>query len=505
MTDTAVKSAQQGFDDIKLFLPNNSDQADSYMPVGWCVSPELRAYLFENQIEDPMILISVTHGLVETGRYLFPLLAGSDFVAFRHSGLNTLYAVVVWQDKAGDDPARPKNYLKMDGTKYDKKLIVPVDEHLSELQDEQSRVQHDMNQIRRRIFDLGLQLNTLRQVPEPISPGLSPQASEQQRITSKIAELNMRLLELEGKDESSLLRQIGEFEKALADLQPTAERIQAEIDERKQKPSYVMTVCRNLHTPRSECVGELDVMIPATMFGKSWRITKWLAGLQQWPNPARDNCQLRKRAIGSIPLAILQLTVKPVLAIGLLFGVLFHLAVLIPMWLLRFDRIPWNTLKAPYDHDPFAAWRRRGSSMWYFRRIDESDGSTRKVTKYKPRSVWAIVFNPVTLTPFVAIGVACYLLWGNIGVYPVATVLALTIVLAFFGGTLFDLIDSLSTSWGERRKNTWLKKYSEDLSAIGCDVVPRSDPKGQIVLPHKRRLVYVIHSTKARVCKPFEG
>ena len=262
-----------GVDDIQLWLPSNEDQLDSTMPLAWCLSPELRDQLVSIGAEDAKLLIVVTNGLKETGRYLAPILAGRTYVAFRYPGLNTVHAVAVWTDRFDDSDSkfRAKDYLKRnpDGT-YRHSLMEPIDLELQALREtaaaRSSTVMHQKSSISM------LKRRLLPPAQDPERPQIaSPADIERWEIDVEMARLVRRMHELDNGEPEEIEAEIEGAEEDLAAMLSDALAADEAVAARVATTERVMLFPKNLPVKRSKSVGELDVMIPETMFARAWR------------------------------------------------------------------------------------------------------------------------------------------------------------------------------------------------------------------------------------------
>lgn len=113
---------------LKLIVDVKRGEVQSAtVPVRWCVDKATLDELKKMDVVEPYLLLVTVFGGREMSRQLAPLSQLMDFVALRHSGINTIYATIVFpvnkqKSESGYD-ALWRMFLKRKGGTYDTDLV----------------------------------------------------------------------------------------------------------------------------------------------------------------------------------------------------------------------------------------------------------------------------------------------------------------------------------------------------------------------------------------------
>jgi len=486
-------------------------QTDSVVNLWWCTKPNLEMELVERQVIDPMLLLVATHGDKETGRWLVPLAAEKTQIAFRHPGKNIVHAVVVWG--AGDRKSLRYILTGKDNGHYRTKVIQASDPVLAELKNKLGSTSQELEDAQSDIT-----------LMERLRDGQDIEGPEE---TSDLTgdELQIALLELQITDAQDEIDRLsgdyhepGEFdpdkltqlEAKTATLQIEYDEIKAKLDERRDNPEHVVKLVGVLgedqhpfsdthyNVNQSKSTGELDVMIPEGMFAKNaFKWMQWLGTRYDWPRPAMDQCQLRRRALFT------GATYWPrMLVVGLatLVALIFQAVLVAGLTLLGFRDVNLDAIWHPLTTSPreLIPSRYDRSNRW-IHRITETGGR-------EPRAPVFYVLNPAVFTISVVTGAICWQLFDNITFLYIGLGLMFgLVIIGVIGGTVIATavvtLGNAWRSWEQTAHQRALRKTKSELDMLAC----RATPKNIEGLPRKRRVAYVAHNVKAKVCKPFAG
>lgn len=109
---------------LKL-LADQTQQADATLPVRWCVSLDVLERLKSGEVQQPHLLLVVTHENEEVDRYLLPLGQMMHYLQFHRPGKHKLFAAIVW-DSAGNLVQLYRDYLSRRRSGYCERVYEPA-------------------------------------------------------------------------------------------------------------------------------------------------------------------------------------------------------------------------------------------------------------------------------------------------------------------------------------------------------------------------------------------
>jgi hypothetical protein len=494
-------------------------QVDSVIDVTWCISPDLRAELVAKEVTEPLLLLTVTHDHEEMDRYVVPLLAEKWQIRFRHPGTNTVYGVVIWSK--GESAAKIRRVTTKTGSNggYRRSVMSELDPELQRLSEavanlkssiggnEHFLAQHDPD-------TLGLAIDTRWEGPED-------HREEAMALRREVAERTRTLKILAGTYEepepaapeelATTTAELDQLRAELAELEPAyAARRDNPVTEYLWHDSFYGLGNSEISISRSDNTGELDVEIPAAMFAKE--PPKWMKKLgtrYQWPYPAKDECQLRGRALATAA------TLWPrAIGVGIAAGFMevVDLIVLLPLLLVGMRSIHYKVLRHPLTYSPRDFWLRRGnSSIWFTKVVDPTENDGERLAIRHPV---ICLLNPLTFTIAGVIGLVIWALtssfhWFFIGFEILfGLVVVLYLLKLIFNDRTIDWMSSLGTAHTERkdaRRQRALNEAERELADLSCDNGAGKSDARPPALPRRRRVAYIAFDIKAKVCRPFAG
>ena len=301
--------------------------ADSVVLLTWNISQETALMLQEADTK-PYLLVAVSDGDHENemSRDLVPLTKkGTMFLRFHRPGVNVVHATVVWSRGRADSP---------------KKVLL---------------ARRDNGEFR---------TNVLRAIRLPV---------EQIREQKEALEHEGRFL-YEPEDK-----------KRMAQIRKELNRLDSELDGAYQAPFelHIRRDFDDLWTLKFEVQHVLEV--PEAMFGKSWWITRFFGNYYKfWGRKAVDQCQLRRRALFTIPtLPFFFLFWGVVFTVG---SVLLTLATLLTtgfLLLLGVRNLNFSALWKPWEEGPKGVYEDAEKSRWWWKKnVWDISSNHRQAVKY---------------------------------------------------------------------------------------------------------------------------
>ena len=456
---------------LQLLPKQDISSGDSVISIGWCMSPEIIKHLEAKGARDPHILFVITHDGQEMSRELVSITSPWHYLRFMRAGKNVVHATLVWSDRYGRQTVK-ETLLEIGRRRY------PI---LREKKPETELLQKQYYSLQAAIRER--EENSPREADSP----------ELQQMREAANQAFDRYLTTSDQ----------EIPETFLDLSGLVERIDFEA--------------------------QLDVHVSEKLFGRSTKTTTWLGNIVQWDTPARDNCDMRRRAlIGGLLLLPLSLwwLIKHILGTTILeVANLLSAGLLVALGLRDVDFSP---LRHPLTQFTADMWKGNKPSRWWTKKI-----TTSSTTTYKRRSHLGKIAYAV-LAAFTASGiiyrsqsqadgnVSLWLAWGLVVLLAVGTVGALGIIRKRLSGPKASYAHrpTAATSLSERfdaiverkmqdqksaRQQKDLKRQqqlAQDLEQLACDVSPR--PFSLVSIPRKREtMVLQYNGLKAKVCKPF--
>jgi hypothetical protein len=445
---------------LSLFLDQNEKgQVDSSVPVRWCISRKTAEMIEAEGILDPQLLIVIEQDGQELQRYVFPLEDQMRYIQFRRPGTNTIHATVLWQPD--DEEASVKTILEK---------------------------RDDNGQYRADTLD----------VKRPETEALEAKSRSLQRERS-------------GLDEST---------EAYATLSAQIDQVEAEVNGARSSESPEVNI-RVRFDSITRIGGEfqLDVMVPEEMFAKEPpRWMKWLGTkYAHWNNAARDQCDLRRRALFTLFTLPFYWAWRAIRAVG--FAV-FAVIVLAGMeiiilaqaaffLLLGLRNIDFHAIREPIDKYGDARVKigeNYKPSFWTTKKVENSERPGEY--KYELRHPVLLVLNPPVLLLMAGIAFGLYLTLSQslfqiilaIVIVVFATVLLLIGALAGEGKREARALRREQEA--QERKERQQAELRKELEQLACSSASREVSVS--ALPRERRTVALrFQALKSQVCKPF--
>lgn len=415
--------------------PNPSGQVDAVVEIQWQPTPLAVERLAEAKATEAHLLIVTESQSYEMDRLVVPLEAGRWFVPLATPGLNHIHATIVWSDLPKDRSA--------------KRLLLGKDSRRNYTLSVLDEIQPSVLSLSQQIQSASEQMNT-------------PNISDEQRSTldEQRSELQAQLREAYNDDYEAVIR---------SDLFSS-------YDERKHY--------RSLGRAR------VSLVVPEKMFAQSWAITKKLGNLIL--SDARDQCQLRRRAIitgvtAPIWVPILAAIFTIILACAYLVGAL----VVIALWV-------WGSRNLDYDYFKLNNGSKLGDifadikpSRWWTKEVKTDQGYGSQSIAYPARHPIFYFLNPVTLV-IVTMIVGVQLYFGVDGwslTIPFLVIAAIGLAIIAVAVIMTRREDALTTEPpADVARQMVVKRYSP--TAV--------QHAKQTPTLHLRYL-----ETKAKFCKPF--
>lgn len=513
---------------IKLLVKQDpSGQVDSVVYMEWCISEAIKDYLLEQDVAKPFMLLVVSHQAEETDRYVVDLKAGAQYVRFRHPGVNTVHATIVW-----DDDSNPKRTLfrtRRDGS-YKTSLLdqtYPEQEDLKERRDDIQRQIDLANRTIQHEESFGLQPHE-----EELDPN-DPHAETKHTLQQQIDALEHELWLLDNPEVAAA--------DPLVPREPNLELIAAQTALREELTAKMQDVQKKLHMAyatgkpiasitsnirytqgryedhykvnRIGASDDLEVHVPQDMFAKEpHKLWKWLAGYYEfWQGAPKDQCHMRKRALFTLSTIWLVLLIKGLFyaTIGVLYE-LFQLLCVGVLLLFGMRNIDYSQLRHPFEDVPKKLWRNIMPSVW----LHKKTGDGHYKSDYKSRSAVFGVVNPPVFLLFVFLGIIGSKLQTSINFIVIALVLFVAVALCTVFVTYVgkEQLANLQDKYDDRR--TAAKKaahakhqamLAKELEDMSCELRPTRTPSYETLPQSKRSVNLRFNHAKSQVCKPFSG
>lgn len=446
MTSEALAEQTEG---IQLFIDqDDSGQVDSVVPVRWCISKELASQLQEADVQYPFMLLVITNGSNEMGRYVVPLMREMTYIRFSRPGINMVHATVVWKNnntRSSDLPNR-----KLLDTRDRANVIISY------------RLGYDALLAQREVIDA--------MIPETDIIG---EIEELQARRAKIIEL---------------------------------------LNEEFNKPYDSARLYESIDgVNRSTQETTLRVDVPAVMFAKEPpRIMKWFGTRYPiWNKAAVDQCHLRRRAL--ITAATLPI-VAPFVLLVALFATVINFSAATVLLVSGRRGIDFRPLRHPLTYAPAYAWDELGPSVWFMKKNTisylDDDNVPRHATIYSRRSVVIRGINPFTVG--IAVIGGCIisvllnsLLWilACVGALLMGVLLA-TLFIRFFPDSWWERRKQRRKERQKAKMAELRAKRTEQLQQLACNTLPR--PVNVAALPPEQQTIRLrFNQLKAKVCKPY--
>ncbi len=460
MSTTMEKAPSEA---LSLFLDQDEKgQVDSSVPVRWCISRETAKMIEEKDIIDPQLVIVIEQDGVELERYVTPLEDQMRYIQFRRPGKNVIHATIMRQGDNADESVKKLLSKRHDNGTY----------RIGLLRDERPKTEA-----------LDARESSLRAQRRRLDEDMQDYDKERAVLTAKIDQVCSEAREMRAS-EPLIVNLRGGFD--------SIERIGDEF--------------------------QFDVMVPEEMFAKEPpRWMKWLGThYSHWNSAARDQCDLRRRALFTLFTLPFYWCGKAVAAVAivataLVYAVGFEIAALASVLglLIAGKRdIGFGVLLDPLDGDLREIWDPAQPSFWWNKKvpIEFSDRY-----RYELRHPVLTVLNPLVVLSIVAIGIALYvLLSASLFQLIMIVVVSLFIVTALIIGILAsDRIAQAKESHTKRiereeeeRKERQKLALRKDLEQLACTSASRMVSVS--ALPRERQTVALrFQAFKSQVCKPF--
>jgi hypothetical protein len=517
---------------IKLLIKQNPNgQVDSVVYMEWCISENTKNYLIDEQVEKPYMLLLVEHMGRETDRYLAPLTAGAQYVRFRHPGINTVHATIIWSSKIN----LKKAVFDYDHGNYTFGLLsshYPLTDLLKEEstnlfnQIEQAESIIKAEQLKNPML-FGLSNTDIEIVSDDITDEDDAKAVLRRDLEAQLEELERRLEALDNDDEELADPQeqsesnepevpdmaLVEEKTALKlQLEAEIERVDAELREACDNERAVYRINPFLYydhysVGRTNGDCQLEVSVPKEMFAKEPpKIVKALAGyFNFWPSRAKDQCDMRRRAL--ITLAIIVPVLIAKLIASLVMEVI-NLTITGVLLFFGFYDICYDAILHPLHDWPNSIWRDIDRSRWTAKRQEGS------YFQYDDRPAVFWVANPPALLACLIVGVIL-MHWLDSLVYLIAVLVVFALVIAITGVVGIIGKDRFEAMLATRRKHRIAKhdaelaKYrlalAKELEDMSCILRPSRTPSYSTLPRQKRTVTLRFNHLKTKVCKPFAG
>ena len=486
-----------GDDGIKLSVNNDDDgYSEPVLNIEWCISRGLRDELSAREITNPQLLLVVTHEMVEAHRLVVDLFALKAQLMFYHSGVNRVYAFVVWDSETG-------KMRRLLTRRRNQEFIINV---LRVENPEVIRLDREINSLNRERCMLLEEAESLTEYKEDNNKSDkdngsdTPEAKKRAEIAQLCSQIERLEFELSKLDDSY----VEPNPERAAELRSLAEELGDHIIELTHQ--YADTLHDEAHqelvpktrfaTQRAlECVqrcsnwGYLDVSLPEDIFGQNREVTKWLAGLiESWPGDPKVQCDVRRRAtitaILGLPLVIFAL-------LATVFGTLW-VGVLL---LAGIRGIRFRALARAHRTPPSGYIKPGSYSIWLDRINDDGEK--------EERSPWMLLFNPLTFAIIAVISAFGFWMVGSawfvwLG-YGVLVIFGLVLLALVFKRPL-NAVVRWRGERSKRRSARSMEKMRKNACELTCD---DTESRKTTTFPNRNKVMFVVTTIKGKVCKPL--
>lgn len=501
-------------DDIQLELQlKPGGQVDSVVDITWCISPRFRQELRELNIDDPHLLLVIVNNHEEMGRYVVPLDLCKWQIAFARSGTNTVFATVVWKEYGKHD-VRRRLMRRHDSGTFRLRVIATDDPNVQLLYNQMCETQQELDSKRSELMNLEDVIH-----PEAIvAPGEDADEVTQREheIRVAIAQLEAELEDLQSDEDEegpSREEQIDALQAEIAVLEAEYEQLRAKHDERRDNPVREdrlldnFTIADYFHLDSDDAVcrsnrsGVLQVEVSAQMFAKKpSRLWNWLGTYYNWPGPARDQCQLRRRVLFTLGTAWLKWLF--ILVAGFVAETV-HLLFTGALLIGGVRNINYEVLRNPLSNVPFELLEGSNNSFWFFKKSDEHWSG------FERRPLALCFINPPVFLGGTILGLIAWVFLDQ-AVFVIIG-LSLCFVLGLVAYMVESIVSNRSTpdpeaerakQEADRAAREAARKAELDriLGSVTCGSINQST---RTSLPNHRKVRYLAYTAKAKVCKPF--
>ncbi len=449
MSTTATVTPE---DALSIFtVQDEQGQVDATVPVRWCISQETAEMLQKAGVRDPQVVIVVEHDGNEMDRYVVPLEKEMRYIQFRRPGNNVIHATIMWP--AGFGSVKKKVTDRNDSGVYRMKLLT------------KSR------------------------------PGV-------ERLDKQYDELANQRFRLVQNDEA-------ESDEAVA-LLNQMESLSVELDKAREMEPYQTHMRDRLDAVH--CIGneaELGVVVPDEMFAKKPpRWMNWLGKFYDglfWNRDARDQCELRRRALITLPTMPFALAIALLLAIGI---ELFQLAAVGVLLLFGMRNLDFGPLRHPFDlWPPSDIWIHMEKSVWWYKKEDTEYRHSRYTLRHPVLTVvnppMVVVFGLIGLTLYLTLGPLVFLFLGLGSVFVAGLLISIINIAA--KGPLARMAADVKVRrerMEEEQKKRDREELRKELEQLACTSAAREVSLS--ALPKERRTIALrFQAIKVKVCRPF--
>jgi hypothetical protein len=441
-------------DALSIFtVQDEKGQVDATVPVRWCISRETAEMLQKREIKDPQLVIVVEHDGEEMDRYIVPLEKEMRYIQFRRPGNNVIHATIMWS--AGQGPVKKVLAKQRDSNNEYAVLL--------------------LGESRPRVEELEKQYDKL-------SLGLAERLDE-------------------GKEES---------DDEVTVLRARLEGVGTELNAAREKDPVEHHLRDDLEIVNClDSEAELGVMVPDGMFaGKPPRWMSWLGKFYDglfWKRDARDQCELRRRALITLPTLPLTFALMLLWIVGIELVNFSAVAVLL---LFGMRNLNFSVLRKPFELFPADIWANMEPSVWWTKHDENADF---RQDRYPLRHPALAVVNPPVVAIFGIIGLTLYLTIGpllflilGLGAAFALGLLILIINIAAKGPLARMAADykvkSERLAKEEEKRNR--EAFQKELEQLSCTSASRDVSLS--ALPKERRTVALrFQALKVKVCRPF--
>lgn len=365
------------------------------------------------------------------------------------------------------------------------------------------------------------------QEPEYVRPEVPSSDPEERRkeIEAEMAHLQRQLESLNSTDLLTRdLVDVSKLRESLAKVEADKVRLREELTEARENDPEL--VCFNfdyifLEVRSLNAMSQLDVNVPEPFFAKEPSvILKWLESIYSWSTPARDECQMKKRALTGAFTGIPFYSMK-YLGLLLLVLVLELFSGLATLGLLLYGArgLSYATFRHPINCPPSYIWANIRESRWWHKEEELSPGHY----YHEDKSVVWRFMNPFTVVLVMLIALGLFIESGV--VYWFAYGLT-CVVSAALASLLLDRLGKAYSNWHKAkyqagntvverrrkremeaqeeaaRKQAELDKIRRDLEPVVCGIAPKITRYEE--LPQNRRTLTLRYlNLKSKHCKPF--
>jgi hypothetical protein len=451
---------------LSLFLEQNDDgQVDSSVPIRWCISRATAEMIEQKGILDPQLVVVIEQEGNELERYVIPLEEQMHWIQFRRPGENVIRATIMWTREDADKSANKVLTSREDNGRYMANLIESIQPKVLELETRSNAVCRAQRRLKKR--------------SRHYESRKEATSTELKRVNGAIASM----------------REIEKPQVKILDDFSQVERLQYEF--------------------------VLGVTVPEAMFAKEPpRWMKWLGTkYSYWNGAAKDQCDLRRRAIWTgctLPFYYIAIAVAIIVEFGFFMVVgtvkaAVSFAFIVILLICGVRKLNYGPLWHPLEENPNEIEKGSGPSIWLEKKVKfkHEDGS--ESFYYEDRNPAFGLVNPPAALILGAIGVALYGVLSS----------SLFEIITIAGGSIFVAIvvivgvlasSAIATKKASRaKKKKQEKKEAEerqklalrkDLEQLACSNASREIKLS--ALPKERRTVSLrFQAVKAGVCKPF--